>query len=183
MMMTPIAHLFSDLSSKGHHSMKKAGALLLPLFVDSHAGYIACGKSAGTGNNPGTSTPANQVTMDATDFVNNAVTIKAGGSVHFDDPSDSGGTHIICSGENGQCTTSSTRRKTFRARLPDRCGPVEGCRLRQGWHLQDHLLHPPRHEPDSDRSIAASELTDIVRKSCHFMWAALSSSRRSLIAR
>ena len=91
--------------------MKKAGVLLLPLLLVLALGVAACGKSAGNGNNPGTSTPSNQVTMDATDFVNNAVTIKAGQSVHFDDPGDSGGTHIICSGLNGQCDNSSSAPK------------------------------------------------------------------------
>lgn len=91
--------------------MKKSGALLLPLFLILMLAMIACGKSVGTTGNPGGGPPANQVSMDATDFVNTTVTIKAGSSVHFDDPSDSGGTHIICAGANGQCSNDANAPK------------------------------------------------------------------------
>ncbi|HEV8190694.1 MAG TPA: plastocyanin/azurin family copper-binding protein [Ktedonobacterales bacterium] len=98
-------------TSKGTSSMKKAGVFLLPLFLILALGIGACGKSAGGNNNPGTSTPSNQVAMDATNFVNNTVSVKAGASVHFDDPADSGGTHIICVGENGQCSNDANAPK------------------------------------------------------------------------
>ena len=93
--------------------MKKAGALLLPLSLILLLGIVGCGKSVGTTG--GSSTPSNQVAMGATDFVNTAVTIKAGGTVHFDDPSDSGGVHIICSGANGQCDNSTSAPKDLQA--------------------------------------------------------------------
>jgi plastocyanin len=91
--------------------MKKAGVFLLPLLLILALGFVACGKSAGGNNNSGTSTASNQVRMDATNFVNNTVTIKAGESLHFDDPADSGGTHIICAGENGQCSNDASAPK------------------------------------------------------------------------
>lgn len=90
---------------------KKTGALLLPLFLVLLLAIVACGKSVGTTGDGGNGTPANQVGMDATDFTNTTVTIKAGESVHFADPSDSGGTHIICVGENGQCSNDANAPK------------------------------------------------------------------------
>lgn len=90
--------------------MKKAGVFLLPLLLILVLGIAACGKTGGGNNTTGTG-PSNQVTMDATNFVNNTVTIKAGESVHFNDPADSGGTHIICVGENGQCSNDANAPK------------------------------------------------------------------------
>ena len=91
--------------------MKKAGVFLLPLLLILILGIAACGKTAGGTTNSGTSGPSNQVTMDATNFVNNTVTIKAGEAVHFNDPADSGGTHIICAGANGQCSNDANAPK------------------------------------------------------------------------
>jgi plastocyanin len=91
--------------------MKKSRALLLPLFLILMLAMIACGKSVGTTGDNGGGTPANQVGMDATDFTNTTVTIKAGSSVHFVDSSDNGGTHIICAGENGQCSNDANAPK------------------------------------------------------------------------
>src|SRR5262245_35924571 len=85
---------------KGRRSMKKSGALLLPLLLILVLALVACGKSAGT--TTGNNTPSNEVSMDATSFLSSSVTIKAGESVHFVDPGD-GALHILCSGEDGQC--------------------------------------------------------------------------------
>lgn len=50
-----------------------------------------------------TSAAANAVEMGVADFQQHAVTIKAGQAVHFDDPANGGGTHIICIGKGQQC--------------------------------------------------------------------------------
>lgn len=91
--------------------MKKTGALLLPLVLIMMLAMVACGKSAGTTGGGGTSGPSNQVGMDATDFTTTSVTIKAGQAVHFDDPASNGGTHIICVGQDGQCSNDSNAPK------------------------------------------------------------------------
>jgi len=90
---------------------KKTGALLLPMFLVLLLAIVACGKSVGTTGGDGGGTPPNQVGMDATDFTNTTVTIKAGESVHFVDGADNGGTHIICVGENGQCSNDASAPK------------------------------------------------------------------------
>jgi plastocyanin len=50
----------------------------------------------------GGGTPSNEVDMGVAAFQQESVTIKAGQAVHFVDPS-SGGTHIICVGEDLKC--------------------------------------------------------------------------------
>ena len=46
--------------------------------------------------------------MTSNNFVEHNVTIKAGEAVHFDDPSATGGTHVICLGKNEVCDKSAT---------------------------------------------------------------------------
>jgi plastocyanin len=49
------------------------------------------------------STPANEVDMGVAAFQQASVTISAGQAVHFVDPLNGGGTHVICVGANMQC--------------------------------------------------------------------------------
>lgn len=105
--------------------MRKFALALLMLFALSLA---ACGGStASTGDtNPtptdttapapaATDTPAAStgggaatVTMGAFNFASGtSVSIKAGQSVTFDDPADSGGTHILVTGSSGQFASKS----------------------------------------------------------------------------
>lgn len=82
--------------------MKKLALLIVPLALVAMLAVTGCGKTPGTG---GTSSnaPSNEVSMSGSDFVQHAITIKAGQAVIFSDPSGSGGTHIICIGQNGAC--------------------------------------------------------------------------------
>ena len=64
----------------------------------------ACGKQVGNSS----STPPGTVTMDATNFVVHAITVKAGDTVHFVDPAGNGGTHVICLGKDESCNASAT---------------------------------------------------------------------------
>lgn len=91
--------------------MKKAGVLLLPLLLILALGFVACGKTSGTNRGTGGGSASNEVSMDATNFTTHAVTIKAGEAVHFNDPSDSGSTHIICAGDNMQCDNNANAPK------------------------------------------------------------------------
>lgn len=50
---------------------------------------------------------ANEVDMGVAAFKQDSVTIKAGQAVHFVDPANSGGTHVICVGQGLQCTPQS----------------------------------------------------------------------------
>lgn len=63
-------------------------ALLLALVLGALAG---CGSAA-----------SNEVDMGVAAFQQSSISIKAGQSVHFVDPA-SGGTHVICVGENLKC--------------------------------------------------------------------------------
>jgi len=47
--------------------------------------------------------PANEVDMGVAAFKQDSVTIKARQPVHFVDPANSGGTHVICVGQGLQC--------------------------------------------------------------------------------
>jgi plastocyanin len=51
----------------------------------------------------GATKASNEVDMGVAAFQQSSVTIKTGQAVHFVDPA-SGGTHVICVGENLQCT-------------------------------------------------------------------------------
>lgn len=87
-----------------HCIMKKAAAALLPLLVILTLALAACGSSSGAS---GANTPANEVDMGATTFVQTSVTISTGQSVHFVDQ-QSGTTHILCVGKDGHCDSSAT---------------------------------------------------------------------------
>lgn len=63
------------------------------------AGLVACGASK--------STASNVVEMGVADFQQHSVTIQAGQSVHFDDPVNGGGTHIICIGKGQSCVPTT----------------------------------------------------------------------------
>lgn len=56
----------------------------------------ACGGSGGSG-------AANEVDMGVADFKQHALTIKAGETVHFVDPMNGGGVHVLCFGKDEQC--------------------------------------------------------------------------------
>jgi plastocyanin len=45
--------------------------------------------------------------MGAFSFANTSVTIKAGQAVNFNDPSDTGGSHVLVTGTNGQFAAAS----------------------------------------------------------------------------
>ncbi len=64
--------------------------------------FAACGGSAASSGSGSSTASSNTITMGATDFVGStSVTIKAGQSVNFVDPSSTGGTHILATGTNG----------------------------------------------------------------------------------
>ena len=50
---------------------------------------------------------SNEVDMGVAAFKQDSVTIKAGQPVHFVDPANSGGTHVICVGQGLQCVPQS----------------------------------------------------------------------------
>ncbi len=57
---------------------------------------------AGCGAGGGGSSASNEVDMGVAAFQQSTVTVHAGQAVHFVDPA-SGGTHVICVGQNLQC--------------------------------------------------------------------------------
>lgn len=84
--------------------MKNVAAIALPLLLLPGLLLTACGKTPGGGNGGGGDTYATpDVTMGQTDFDKHNLTITAGTTVKFTDPS-SAATHILCIGENGNCT-------------------------------------------------------------------------------
>ncbi len=61
------------------------------------AALTALGALAGCGGAP------NQVQMGVADFQQHSITIHAGQAVHFVDPGNGGGVHILCVGHNLKC--------------------------------------------------------------------------------
>lgn len=84
--------------------MKKLTFVVLPLLLIAAFMVAGCGKTPG-GN--ATTGPTNEVQMDAVNFVQTSVTIKAGTAFKFVDPSDTGGLHIICAGHSGKCIANA----------------------------------------------------------------------------
>ena len=73
-------------------------ALALPLLLVI-ALVAACG-------GPGGASTANEVKMNAADFEQTAITLKAGATLHLADE-QSGTTHLLCLGTDGQCDPSA----------------------------------------------------------------------------
>lgn len=90
--------------------MKKLAVLVLPLLLFGAIAAAGCGKTPG-GANTGPSGPVDQVEMDAVNFVQTSITIKAGVPFKFVDPSDTGGLHVICAGDNGKCIADANAPK------------------------------------------------------------------------
>jgi plastocyanin len=85
--------------------MKKLSVALLPLTLILVLAAAGCGKPVG-----GTQTPStgggNVVSMTTDNFVQHSITVHAGDSVEFQDPSDTGGTHILCLGKAQSCVAN-----------------------------------------------------------------------------
>lgn len=87
--------------------MKKLGIMLLPLLLIAAIAASGCGKTPGTGNSGTPSGGGSTVSMTSTNFVQQAITVKAGTAVQFTDPSDTGGVHILCFGHNQTCAKNA----------------------------------------------------------------------------
>lgn len=97
--------------------MKKFALAIVPLALVLALALGACGKPAADGgpNGGGGSTgggsascaSSTTIELAGTDFVQHCVTVSAGATVTFDDPSTTGGVHIICAGSDGKCVADS----------------------------------------------------------------------------
>ncbi|HEU0028969.1 MAG TPA: plastocyanin/azurin family copper-binding protein [Ktedonobacterales bacterium] len=97
--------------------MKKIALALVPLALMLSLALGACGKAASDGGPGGGSTTGGSgggnckttqtIALTQTDFADKCVTVSANQAVTFDDPSSSGGVHIICTGENGSCQANA----------------------------------------------------------------------------
>jgi plastocyanin len=100
--------------------MRKLGLVLMLLFAFTLA---ACGESSVAATSTDTPVPpaptsttaasptagssGPTITMGAFSFTGNSATVKAGGTVTFNDPASSGGTHIIVTGTSGTFAAAS----------------------------------------------------------------------------
>lgn len=101
-------------SVKDHLSMKRLAALMLPIALAGLLVLAGCGKSpqANSGSTSGTSTgggcpTTTTVDLGATTFVQSCVTLSPGATLTFNDPTSSGGVHIICLGNQQKCNASA----------------------------------------------------------------------------
>ncbi len=62
-----------------------------------------CGKTLGSHSN----TPGNTVEMASVSFVQSSLTVKAGDTVKFADPSSTGAYHVLCYGHNQTCVSNA----------------------------------------------------------------------------
>jgi plastocyanin len=74
----------------------------------------ACSGSAGPA--------ANDVKMNAADFEQHAITLKAGSALHLTDE-QSGTTHLLCLGKDGQCDQNAKGPQQLRATNPLQVDP------------------------------------------------------------
>lgn len=82
---------------------KKTAAVLFPLLLILTLGIVACGQTSnGSGAGAQGGASPNEVQMGIANFVQSSVEIEKGQSVHFVDQ-QSGATHILCVGKDGQC--------------------------------------------------------------------------------
>lgn len=93
--------------------MKKVLFALVPLALTLTLALGACGKPAagggpgantGSGNgNGGGCTTSQTITLTVDNFASSCYTVSANQAVTFDDPSSTGGVHIICTGMDAKC--------------------------------------------------------------------------------
>lgn len=105
--------------------LKKIMYGVVPLALALTLALGGCGKAASDGGpgantgstgNSGSSCKTTQtISMGVTNFVDTCVTVSANQPVTFDDPSASGGVHIICTGENGACAADANAPKDLAA--------------------------------------------------------------------
>jgi plastocyanin len=105
--------------------MRKITMGLLGLMLLCAFALAACGESSATATPTDTPAPAAPtattapaatattgvaaaatINMGGFSFANTSVTIKAGQAVNFNDPSDTGGSHVLVTGTNGQFTAA-----------------------------------------------------------------------------
>lgn len=104
--------------------MKKLLFAFVPLALTLTLALGACGKQAADGGpgantgggNTGSSCATSQtVDLAQVDFAVHCVTVSANQPVTFNDPSATGGIHIICTGQNAQCATNADAPKDLAA--------------------------------------------------------------------
>lgn len=105
--------------------LKKIMFGIVPLALTLTLALGACGKAAsdggpgaansGSGNGGSSCKTTQTIEMGVTNFVDTCVTVSANQAVTFDDPSSSGGVHIICTGSNGQCAANADAPKDLGA--------------------------------------------------------------------
>ena len=101
--------------------MKKVLFTIVPLALMLTLALTACGKPAaggGPGANTGSSSggsggcvTSQTISLAQTNFVNSCQTVSANQPVTFDDPTATGGIHIICTGQNAQCVADANAPK------------------------------------------------------------------------
>ena len=89
--------------------MKKLGLFVAPMALLLVFSIAACGKTPGTGGSSVPSCATGQtVGLAAVTFANTCQTVNANQPVTFNDPTSTGGIHIICSGQDQKCTNDTT---------------------------------------------------------------------------
>jgi plastocyanin len=93
--------------------MKKAAAFLLPLVLLSAIAVTACGKTPGGGGGNTSGGTVDHVNLTVDDFAEHSITVAVNTEFKFVDPSDTGGLHIICAGDNGKCIADPNAPQTL----------------------------------------------------------------------
>lgn len=83
--------------------MKK---VIFPVILVALLALVGCGKPIGGHTSTPSGGGGNEVDMASSTFVQSAITVKAGTSVKFNDPSATGGFHILCLGQDQVCKSN-----------------------------------------------------------------------------
>lgn len=93
--------------------MKKLLFAIVPLALTLTLALGACGKPAADGGPGGGGTTSaacsttQTISLTGTDFAIKCANVSANQAVTFDDPTNGGGVHIICTGKDGQCVAAA----------------------------------------------------------------------------
>jgi plastocyanin len=77
----------------------RLSAIIFSFFLLTLA-LAACGESSAGGS-------GNELDMGAASFTQTSITLSTGQALHMVDSQDSGGTHMICIGQNGKCDSGA----------------------------------------------------------------------------
>jgi plastocyanin len=85
--------------------MKKLAFFMLPALIVGAFLVSGCGKAPG--GQTTASGPVDHVDMTVDNWATSSITVAVNTPFKFNDPTDTGGIHVICTGSNGKCVADA----------------------------------------------------------------------------